>query len=65
MQDAFNLFGQIGIKGGDPSLGCSLVMSHNEFLGGVALDYDINGENLSWRVALGWAAEATVLHGEL
>lgn len=46
-------------------MGCSLVMSHNEFLGGVALDYDINGETLDWRVALGWVTDGAVLHGEL
>ncbi|XP_030556641.1 voltage-dependent anion-selective channel [Drosophila novamexicana] len=63
-QESYNVLGKIDIKS-DPLVGLSLVLGHKEFLGGVAVDCDINGGNVSWKVALGWTNESTTLHAEL
>ncbi|KAH8376614.1 hypothetical protein KR093_000407, partial [Drosophila rubida] len=64
-KENYNLLGKVGLNKGEPFLGCSLVLRHNEFLGGVALNYETNNENLEWKVALGWTNEQTTLHGEV
>lgn len=65
VKDAFNFFGQGGVRGNEKFAGCSLVLAHNELVGGAAVNYDITDEALDWRVALGYAAESIVLHTEL
>lgn len=65
VKDAFNFFGQLGVRGSDPFAGLSLVLAQNELVGGAAVNYDINSENLDWRVALGYAAQSLVLHTEM
>ncbi|KAH8271744.1 hypothetical protein KR044_003785, partial [Drosophila immigrans] len=64
-KEKYNLLGKVGLNKGDPFVGCSLVLQQNEFLGGVALNYETNNEKLEWKVALGWTNEQTTLHGEL
>ncbi|XP_017075596.1 voltage-dependent anion-selective channel [Drosophila eugracilis] len=64
-QENFNFLADIGLNS-EPILNCSLVLAHNEFLGGVGTEFDIgNTELKSWKVALGYTNETATLHGEL
>ncbi|XP_032597443.1 voltage-dependent anion-selective channel [Drosophila grimshawi] len=60
------ILGKIEIKN-NPVLSLSLVLRDNEFLGGVACDYDLSadGGGMSLKGALGWSDALTSLHVEL
>ncbi|XP_022222194.1 voltage-dependent anion-selective channel [Drosophila obscura] len=64
-QDKFNFLSDMGISS-SPIMNCSLVLGHNEFLGGVGCAFDVGNTSLSsWKVALGWANDKATLHVEL
>lgn len=64
-QEKFNFLADMGLHS-DPILNCSVVMGHNEFLGGLGVDFDIGNVDIKgWKVALGWTNETATLHGEL
>lgn len=65
VKDAFNFFGQAGVRGPEKFVGGSLVLAHSDLVGGAAVNYDFTNEFFDWRVALGYAAENIVLHTEL
>ncbi|XP_017099090.2 voltage-dependent anion-selective channel [Drosophila bipectinata] len=64
-KDNFHFLADIGLNS-EPALNCSLVLSHNEFLGGLGGELDVSNVDLKmWKVALGWTNETATLHGEL
>ncbi|XP_062142925.1 voltage-dependent anion-selective channel [Drosophila sulfurigaster albostrigata] len=64
-KEKFNILGKIGLNKGDPYIAGSLVLQHNEFLGGASVNYATSSENLEWKLALGWTNEQSTLHAEL
>ncbi|XP_034667556.1 voltage-dependent anion-selective channel [Drosophila subobscura] len=64
-QDKFNFLSDMGISS-NPMMNCSLVLAHNEFLGGVGCTFDVGDASLSsWKFALGWANDKATVHVEL
>ncbi|KAH8412934.1 hypothetical protein KR009_006879, partial [Drosophila setifemur] len=64
-QENYNFLADLGLHS-DPLLNCSLVVRHNEFLGGIGAEFDLGNADLTmWKLALGWTNETVTLHGEI
>ncbi|KAH8255146.1 hypothetical protein KR038_010977 [Drosophila bunnanda] len=65
VQEKFHILADLGLNS-DPVLNASVVVAHNEFLGGLGCEFDIKNIDINgWKLALGYIKEPLTVHVEL